>query len=233
VNSPKDPSSTPLPTAVVLLSGGMDSCVATAVASCDHNLALLHLTYGQRTLNRERRAFDDIANHYRVPQHRRRAVDIDFLAQIGCSALTDPDIPIPKAVDEPTRIPATYVPFRNAHLLALGVSWAEAIHAESVFIGVIEEDSAGYPDCTQAFTTAFAEAVRVGTATPPRIVTPLINGSKADVVRLGAELDAPLHMTWSCYQDEDRPCGNCDSCARRKRAFAEAAIPDPIISGTA
>ena len=216
--------------AVVLLSGGMDSCVAAAWAAQNHDLALIHLTYGQRTLVRERRAFDDIANHYGVPDSRRLVVDTNFLARIGGSALTDSSIPVPGAHTHGLDVPLTYVPFRNAHLIAMGVSWAEVLGAKTVAIGVIEEDSAGYPDCTQAFMTAFNRAVQEGAAAPPSIVTPVIHLSKADVLRMGNELEAPMHLTWSCYQNDDIACGTCDSCRRRNQAFEEAGLIDPIAS---
>ncbi len=215
--------------AVVLLSGGLDSCVTAAVAAQSHALALLHLTYGQRTRTREHRAFSDIADSYGVPPQRRLIVETDHLSQIGGSALTDPDIPVPDADLQRREIPVTYVPFRNAHLLCLGVSWAEVLGARAVYIGVVEEDSSGYPDCTEAFCLAFAKAAAAGTRpdTDIRICTPVIHHTKAQTVRLGADLGAPLHLTWSCYSREDTPCGRCDSCVLRLRAFQNAGIPDP------
>lgn len=215
--------------AVALLSGGLDSCVTAAVAAQDHDLALLHCTYGQRTRERERRSFSDIADHFGVPGHRRLIVDTDFLGRIGGSALTDPGIDVPGAHAPGDDVPATYVPFRNAHLIAMGASWAEVLGARAVYVGVIQDDSAGYPDCTQAFVTAYAEAVRLGTAASPDVVAPVLHLTKARVVALGRELDAPLHLTWSCYQNDDTPCGTCDSCDRRARAFAEAGVVDPIL----
>jgi len=216
--------------AVVLLSGGLDSCVTTAIAAQTHDLALLHLTYGQRTARREAKAFCDIADFYGVPASSRRTVDMQYLAQIGGSSLTDPTIPVPDAHLSRNEVPNTYVPFRNAHLLCLGTSWAEVIDASALYIGIVEEDSSGYPDCTREFCTAFADAIRSGTPTNRTIelVTPVINKSKAEIVQLGQALGAPLSLTWSCYQNEDRACGRCDSCALRLRAFAQAAMTDPI-----
>ena len=215
---------------IVLLSGGLDSCVATAIAAQTGDLALLHLNYGQRTERREAKAFADIADHYGVPAHLRRTIDMRYLADIGGSALTDPAIPVPDADLHRQSVPITYVPFRNAHLLCLAVSWAEILDAQAIYIGVVEEDSSGYPDCTAAFCTAFAEAIRTGTHPNHDIDlrTPLIDKTKSEIVRLGQKLNAPFHLTWSCYQREDLACGRCDSCALRLRAFAQAGLTDPI-----
>jgi 7-cyano-7-deazaguanine synthase len=215
--------------AVVLLSGGLDSCVTTAVAAQEHDLALLHLQYGQRTQSRERRAFDQISDHYGAAAADRLVVDTGFLAQIGASALTDPAIAVPEANLESTEVPITYVPFRNAHLLSLGVSWAETIGASAVYIGVVQEDGSGYPDCTQAFCQAFNKVAQAGTRDGTiEIRTPVIELNKASIVALGAKLNAPLDLTWSCYAEETRACGVCDSCALRLRAFSEAGVVDPI-----
>lgn len=214
---------------VVLLSGGLDSCVTAAVAARESDLALLHLQYGQRTQSRERLAFDRIADHFGVSEQDRLVVDTRFLSQIGHSALTDPSIDVPPADIESEDVPTTYVPFRNAHLLCLGVSWAETIGATSVYIGVVQDDSSGYPDCTRAFCDAFADAVHKGTRDGTiEIVTPVIHLDKAGIVNLGHQLDAPLEMTWSCYANEDVACGTCDSCVLRLRAFEQAGRQDPI-----
>jgi 7-cyano-7-deazaguanine synthase len=215
---------------VILLSGGMDSCVTAAVAAQRNDLALLHLDYGQRTRLRERRAFDRIGDHYAVPQERRLVVESGFLSQIGGSALTDPSIAVPESGSPAGVIPVTYVPFRNAHLLSLGVSWAETLGASAIFIGVVEEDSSGYPDCTEAFCRAFASAANLGTrpGVELRIETPLIHLSKADIVRRGADLGAPLQLTWSCYVQDEVACGRCDSCRLRLDAFQAAGVQDPL-----
>jgi 7-cyano-7-deazaguanine synthase len=227
--------------AVVLLSGGMDSCVCTAIARERHggeNIALLHAGYGQRTQARERRAFGGIADFYGVRQ--RLVVQLDHFRAIGGSALTDENIAVPEnafaaagghSADIPvTGIPVTYVPFRNAHFLSVAVSWAEAIGAAAIYIGAVAEDSSGYPDCRPEYYKVFQELIRVGTRpeTEIEIVTPVIALKKSEIIRRGRELGAPLRLTWSCYQNEDVACGVCDSCALRLRGFAEAGMADPI-----
>jgi 7-cyano-7-deazaguanine synthase len=215
--------------AVVLLSGGLDSCVTAAVAAQEYDLALLHLQYGQRTQSREHQAFEEIANHFNVPLADRLVAETGFLSKIGGSALTDPTIAIPDADLDTRMVPVTYVPFRNAHLLSLGVSWAETIGARAVFIGVVQEDSSGYPDCTEAFCKAFSRAVTEGTRDGTiQIHTPLIHHGKASIVKLGTDIAAPLHLTWSCYADEIKACGVCDSCVLRLRAFEQSGSQDPI-----
>lgn len=217
--------------AVVLLSGGMDSCVTAAIAYRTHQLGLMHASYGQRTERRERKAFDDIADFYGIRE--RMAIRLDSLAQIGGSALTDSTIAVPEfgdALAPHAGIPITYVPFRNAHFLSGAVSWAEVIGATAIFIGAVEEDSSGYPDCRPAYYRAFEQVIREGTRPETRIkiATPVIGMSKSDIVRRGIELGAPLNRTWSCYQSEDEACGICDSCRLRLRAFSEAGVEDPI-----
>ena len=222
--------------AVVLLSGGMDSCVCTAMARERHgaaNIAVLHASYGQRTQARERRAFDEIANFYGVRE--RLAVQLEHFRAIGGSALTDKSISVPEnelGVPGPrgSAIPVTYVPFRNAHFLSVAVSWAEAIGAAAIYIGAVAEDSSGYPDCRPEYYRVFQELIRVGTRpeTQIEIVTPVITLKKSQIIGRGLELQAPLQLTWSCYQNEDTACGVCDSCRLRLRAFAEAGAVDPI-----
>jgi 7-cyano-7-deazaguanine synthase len=224
--------------AVVLLSGGMDSCVSAAMARERHgagNIALLHAGYGQRTQERERRAFDGIADFYGVSQGQRLVVQLDHFRAIGGSALTDAKIAVPEnqlgaAGPQGSSIPVTYVPFRNAHFLSVAVSWAEAIGAEAVYIGAVAEDSSGYPDCRAEYYQVFQELVRVGTRpeTQIEIRTPVIALRKSEIIRSGIELGAPLHLTWSCYQNEDRACGVCDSCLLRLAAFREARATDPL-----
>lgn len=217
--------------AVVLLSGGMDSCVTAAIAARDHRLALLHSSYGQRTEAREKLAFEGIADFFEAAE--RLHVDQRYMMAIGGSALTDRTIPVPRADLVAARegdVPVTYVPFRNAHLLAAAVSWAEALGAGKVFIGAVEQDSSGYPDCRPAYYEAFEAVVETGTRPQTRIAikTPLIELSKAEIVRRGTELGAPLHLTWSCYESEQRACGGCDSCTLRLQAFEQAGIEDPL-----
>lgn len=213
--------------AVVLLSGGMDSCVCAALAARDHDAAAVHVSYGQRTENRERLAFDTICE--RLGIRDRLVVRNDALRAIGGSALTDENIGVPDSDKIGDGVPVTYVPFRNAHLLSVAVSWAEVLGARKVFIGAVEPDSSGYPDCRPAYYQAFNQVVRMGTRDGQiEIVTPLIALRKSEIVSLGLELNAPLDLTWSCYSREDRACGTCDSCALRLRAFRDAGAQDPI-----
>jgi 7-cyano-7-deazaguanine synthase len=219
------------PKAVVLLSGGMDSCVAAAIANQTHRLALLHASYGQKTEERERRSFEEIADFFGARE--RLVVRLDAFAQIGGSALTDERIAVPEsgeALAPRAGIPITYVPFRNAHFLSAAVSWAEVIGATAVFIGAVAEDSSGYPDCRPEYYRAFQEVVRQGTRPETRIeiVTPVIHMRKSEIVRRGVELGVPLDRTWSCYQFEDEACGTCDSCRLRLHAFSQAGVIDPI-----
>jgi 7-cyano-7-deazaguanine synthase len=213
--------------AVVLLSGGMDSCVCAALAVRDHAAAALHVSYGQRTEEREQRAFLAICD--RLGIRERLVVRNEALRAIGGSALTDPNIAVPPAHAIGQDIPVTYVPFRNAHFLVVAVSWAEVLGAESIYIGAVEQDSSGYPDCRPAYYQAFNQVVKAGTKEGRiEIVTPLIAMRKAAIVRLGLELNAPFDLTWSCYSREDEGCGVCDSCILRLRAFQEAGAADPI-----
>ena len=217
--------------ALVVLSGGMDSTVCAALAVRDlgaENVAALHVDYGQRTERRERKAFEEICD--RLAIKTRLAVHSPIFRAIGGSALTDHQIDVPDApVEIGTEIPVTYVPFRNSHLLSAAVSWAEVLGAEKIFIGAVQQDSSGYPDCRPEFYAAFNEAVRTGTKEGTiRIETPLIALRKSEIVRLGLELGAPFHLTWSCYRREDQACGTCDSCVLRMRAFAAAGASDPI-----
>jgi len=217
--------------AVCLVSGGLDSCVTAAVARTRYKLALLHVRYGQLTERRELRAFNEIAGFYRVPIERRLVVSVDHLKHIGGSSLTDRALSVPNADLKRREIPSTYVPFRNANILSIAVSWAEVIGATRVFIGAMEEDSSGYPDCREIFYQAFNRAIRLGTkpGSKIRIETPIIHMSKSEVVKLGFRLGAPLHLTWSCYRSNGPlACGTCDSCALRLNGFREAGFKDPI-----
>jgi 7-cyano-7-deazaguanine synthase len=219
------------PLAVVLASGGLDSCVCVAETARDHDLALLHVNYGQRTQARELRAFDDIADHFGVPAARRLVTDLAHLAAIGGSSLLDPAAPVEQGLPGTgAEIPSTYVPFRNAHLLCIAVSWAEVLGATAVVLGAVQEDSSGYPDCREDFIHAFQAAVDAGTRPETRIAlcTPLIHLDKTAIVRRGIELGAPLHLTWSCYVASDLACGRCESCRLRRRGFACAGATDPI-----
>jgi 7-cyano-7-deazaguanine synthase len=215
--------------AIVLVSGGMDSCVTAAIAKSENDeIALLHISYGQRTEKRERQAFEEIANFYNV--EKRLAISIEYLAKIGGSSLTDKNLEVTEANLESKEIPTSYVPFRNANMLAIATSWAEILGAELIYIGAVAEDSSGYPDCRPEFFEAFERTIEAGTKpdTNIKIITPIIHLSKAGIVRKGIELAAPLHLTWSCYRNTDLACGTCDSCALRLRGFARAGVKDPI-----
>ena len=214
---------------IVLVSGGMDSCVTAALARAENDeLAFLHISYGQRTEARERQAFNDVADHYGI--EKRLDVSIEYLAKIGGSSLTDENMSVTDADLASTEIPTSYVPFRNANMLAIATSWAEVIGAGSIYIGAVAEDSSGYPDCRPEFYAAFQQTINTGTKpdTHIEVRTPIIELSKAEIVRKGIELDAPLHLTWSCYRSQDIACGTCDSCALRLRGFADAGMTDPI-----
>lgn len=213
--------------AVVLLSGGMDSCVCAALAVRDFDAAALHVSYGQRTEERERNAFLGICD--RLGIRERLLVRNEALRAIGGSALTDTNIAVPESHAIGREIPVTYVPFRNAHFLSVAVSWAEVLGAGKIYIGAVEQDSSGYPDCRPAYYDAFNQVIRAGTKEGNiEVVTPLIALRKHQIVRLGLELGAPFDLTWSCYSREDQACGVCDSCVLRLRAFQEAGARDPI-----
>jgi 7-cyano-7-deazaguanine synthase len=217
--------------AVVSLSGGLDSCVTAAIAKAEgYDLALLHADYGQLTESRERQAFHDIADFYEVAHQRRLAISFENLRKIGGSALTDPSIPLPEGDLDRPGIPSSYVPFRNAHLLSTAVSWAEVLNAEAIFVGFVEEDSSGYPDCRETFLRSFEQTANLGTKpeTNLRFFAPLIHSSKSQIVQRGLELGAPLHLSWSCYRSGDKACGICDSCLLRLRGFRQAGVADPI-----
>jgi 7-cyano-7-deazaguanine synthase len=212
--------------AVVLLSGGMDSCVCAALAAREHRAAAVHVSYGQRTEERERRSFESICDRLEIRD--RLLVRNEALRAIGGSALTDSSIAVPEHAMG-VGVPVTYVPFRNAHFLAVAISWAEVLGAGKVYIGAVEPDSSGYPDCRPEYYRAFNEVVKAGTKEGTiQVVTPLIAMRKAEIIRLGLELNAPFDLTWSCYQREDRACGVCDSCVLRLRAFREVGAEDPI-----
>jgi 7-cyano-7-deazaguanine synthase len=205
----------------------MDSAVCAALAARDHDAAALHISYGQRTEARERQSFFAICDHVGIRD--RLAVRNEALRAIGGSALTDDSIAVPESHNIGQEIPVTYVPFRNAHFLSVAVSWAEVLGAEKIYIGAVEQDSSGYPDCRPAYYQAFNQVIQVGTREGRiAVVTPLIHLRKPEIVRLGLELGAPFHLTWSCYSREDEACGVCDSCVLRLRAFREAGATDPI-----
>ncbi len=215
--------------AVVLISGGMDSLVVTAQADfLGYDIAAMHVNYGQRTWQKELMAFRRICSHYNI--ERKLEIDAPFLGHIGGSSLTDRSVPVEEVDFRATEVPTSYVPFRNASFLSMAVSWSEVIGANKIFIGAVEEDAAGYPDCRKVFYEAFNEVIALGTKpeTVIEIQTPLIDLQKSGIVRKGVELDVPFQLSWSCYKSEGKACGVCDSCARRLRAFQQIGIPDPI-----
>ncbi|HEY0262988.1 MAG TPA: 7-cyano-7-deazaguanine synthase QueC [Granulicella sp.] len=230
------PESTPVsaetrPRAVVCLSGGMDSCVCAALAARDYDAYAVHFSYGQRTEERELRSASEVARLVGIREFL--PLKMDLFRRIGGSALTDSAIGVPDAPAEEaaigSEVPVTYVPFRNAHFLSAAVSWAEVLGAKTVFIGAVEQDSSGYPDCRPAYYEAFNRLIEQGTKEGDiRIVTPLIALRKSEIVRLGVELGAPFHVSWSCYSGEDVACGRCESCVLRLRAFAQAGLTDPV-----
>lgn len=215
--------------AICLVSGGMDSCVTAAIAREENNeLAFLHISYRQRTEQKERECFTALADYFGV--EKRLIVSLDHLAQIGGSSLTDDRIPVTEADLSSKNIPSSYVPFRNAHLLAAAISWGEVTNATAVYIGAVAEDSSGYPDCRPEFYDAFQRVLDVGTKPETKIAirTPVIHMRKPEIVATGLRLGAPLHLTWSCYRESEVACGTCDSCALRLRAFREVGVADPI-----
>lgn len=218
------------PRAVVSLSGGMDSAVCAALAVREFEAYALHFSYGQRTEARELASARAVAEALSMRDFLH--LKIDLFRRIGGSALTDAKIDVPKAQEsEPIgeSIPVTYVPFRNAHFLSAAVSWAEVLDAQTIFIGAVEQDSSGYPDCRPAYYEAFQQLIRTGTRDGSiEISTPLIHLRKKEIVALGLELRAPFHLTWSCYSGVDKACGECESCTLRLRAFREAGADDPI-----
>ena len=213
---------------MVLVSGGMDSCLTAAIAAENFELAFLHINYGQRTEERELKSFNAIADYYSV--EKRLIVDMKHFSQIGGSSLTDNTIEISNADLTNKNVPTSYVPFRNANILSIAVSWAEVIIAKKIFIGAVEEDSSGYPDCTESFFETFNELINKGTKpkTVIEIIAPIIHLSKSDIVKKSLELNAPLHKTWSCYKNNEIACGVCDSCALRLRGFQKANADDPL-----
>lgn len=218
------------PRAVVSLSGGMDSAVCLSLAAREYDVYALHFSYGQRTEQKELASARAVAAAVGVRQFL--PLRMDLFREIGGSALTDLKIDVPEAPPANRighEIPVTYVPFRNAHFLSAAVSWAEVLSAKKVFIGAVEQDSSGYPDCRPAYYAAFNQLIRTGTRDGNiEILTPLIQLKKSEIIRLGLELNAPFANTWSCYSAEERACGVCDSCVLRLRAFAETGVPDPV-----
>lgn len=216
--------------AIVLVSGGMDSLVVAAMAREQHKeLAFLHLNYGQKTQQKEFESYQKIADFYHVPEHYRKIIDMTFLNQIGGSSLTDDNLEVSKYQGDSKEIPTSYVPFRNTHIIAMAVSWAEVLEAKRIYIGANYEDSPGYPDCRPEYYDAYNELIKKGSKLGDIVIeTPIIMMKKKEIVSKAVELNAPLELTWSCYAREDIACGECDSCALRLRGFKEAGTKDPI-----
>ncbi len=216
--------------AVVLVSGGMDSLVSAAIANEAHeHLAFLHLNYGQKTEERELDCFHKIADHYGVDPSLRKIIDVSFLKQIGGSSLTDDGIDVKQFKGDSEEIPDSYVPFRNTHIIAMAVSWSEVVGAKKIYIGAVDEDSSGYPDCRPSYYEAYNNLIKEGTkAGDISIITPVISLKKHEIVYKALELNAPLINSYSCYARGDKACGVCDSCALRLRGFQKAGVEDPI-----
>lgn len=214
--------------AICILSGGMDSTLASYMAKNDgYEIIAVHFNYGQRTQDRELKAFRDICEDLEILE--KYEIDIPFFTQIGASALTDKNIDIPTGGIE-AGVPITYVPFRNGIFLSITAAIAEKEGATAMYIGVVQEDSSGYPDCTDSFINDMKKAINQGTKedTHIDILTPLVHLSKAQIVQEALRLNVPLEHTWSCYKEETEACGVCDSCRLRLNGFKIANQLDPI-----
>ncbi len=216
--------------AICLVSGGMDSLAIVAMAAKKHaRLAFLHINYGQKTEKKELECFNKIADFYNVEADLRKVIDITFLKQFGGSSLTDDAIEVSSFAGDSDLIPSSYVPFRNTHIIAMAVSWAEILGASRIYIGAVEEDASGYPDCRPAYYAAYNLLIKTGTKDGNiEIYTPIIHLKKDAIIKKVIELNAPIQHTWSCYASNDKACGVCDSCALRLRGFQKAQIEDPI-----
>jgi 7-cyano-7-deazaguanine synthase len=215
--------------AVCILSGGMDSTLSSFIAKEEgYEIVALHFNYGQRTETKELESFRTICKALNVKS--KYEIDLDFFKQIGASALTDMNLDVPTGGIE-EGIPITYVPFRNGIFLSIAGAIAEKEQADALYIGVVEEDSSGYPDCRENFIAQMQASINSGTKddTNLTIVTPLIHLKKSQIVSKSLALNVPLELTWSCYQHSDTACGVCDSCRLRLKGFEEAGIKDPIV----
>ena len=213
--------------AVILLSGGMDSAVCAGIAVKEgYTLYVLHVNYRQRTSKKEMECAQNLAKYYNAEGFK--VISLDFLKEIGGSALTDEGIDVP--TEESEGIPPSYVPFRNSILLSLATAWAEVVGAKALFYGANFIDFSGYPDCRPLYFEAFQNLINVGTKdeTSIKLKTPLSQMSKADIVRKGLELRVPFELTWSCYKENEKACGVCDSCRLRLKGFRENGVIDPI-----
>jgi len=214
--------------AVCIMSGGMDSTLAAYMMKNEgYEIIAVHFNYDQRTQNKELWCFEQIAKNLNVKE--QYTLDLDFFKQLGASALTDKSIEVPTGgVEE--GVPVTYVPFRNGIFLSMAAAIAEKEGAEVIAIGVVEEDSSGYPDCREAYINAMQKAINLGTKdeTHIEIKMPLVHLKKSQIVAEAIKLNVPLELTWSCYKNEERACGVCDSCRLRLNGFKAAGVKDPI-----
>ena len=215
--------------AVCIISGGMDSTLAAYMAQKEGlEIVAVHFNYGQRTQEKELEAFRAVAKSLNIQNPYE--IDLDFFKQIGASALTDSSLEVPTSGIE-AGVPITYVPFRNGIFLSIAAAIAEKEGADALVIGVVEEDSSGYPDCRESYITSMQNSINLGTKdeTNLTILRPLVELSKAQIVSKAIELDVPLELTWSCYQNSDKACGVCDSCRLRLNGFEVAGVVDPIL----
>ena len=209
--------------AVVLMSGGLDSCVCAGMAhSMGYELHILFVKYGQKTEKKEEQCVKKLANYFKADL---KILNLDFLKDIGGSSLTS-DVEVTR---DDTGIPSTYVPFRNSIFLSLATAWAEILNANAVFYGANSIDFSGYPDCRPDYFKAFQNLIEKGTKRGDiKLIVPLAEMSKSEIVKKGIELRLPLEHTWSCYFNTEKACGKCESCRLRLKGFEEAQYKDPI-----
>lgn len=207
----------------------MDSATAAYEAKQrGYDLYFLHTTYGQQTADKESTCAQELGDLMDVADFLQ--IETDHLARIGASSLTDDSMDVQKVDLDSDEIPSSYVPFRNANLLSIAVSFAEANDCVAIFIGAHSEDYSGYPDCRPTFFDSFQQVIEFGTKpeTSIELVTPFVDWTKTEIVERGLELGVPYELTWSCYREEGPACGTCDACAYRLKAFQKVGVADPI-----